>query len=141
MDLEDFCFGPFAHRHLYFGQSQSNLLGLHYLSRYIVTLDFPNQRMYLRKGKRFDQLDLRDQSGLHILRLDGSTVVQVVDAGSPAARAGIEPRDVLLQLGDYDAEKTKIHVLRQQLAREGATVRLRLLRGCQFREVALKLDK
>jgi hypothetical protein len=141
MDLEDFCVAPFAHRHLYFGQSQSNLLGLHYLSRYIVTFDFPNQRMYLRKGKRFDRVDLRDQSGLHILRIDGATVVQVVDAGSPAARAGIEPGDILLRLGDFDAEKTKMHVLRQQLSRERETVRLRLLRGYQFREVALKLGK
>jgi hypothetical protein len=141
MDLEDFCCGPFTHRHLYFGQSQNNLLGLHYLSRYIVTFDFPNQRMYLRKGKRFDQLDLRDQSGLHILRSDGQTVVQVVDAGSPAARAGIEPKDILLQLGDLDAEKTKMPVLRQQLARDGETVRLHLRRGVQLREVALELGK
>src|SRR5262249_19104149 len=102
---------------------------------------FPNQRMYLRKGKRFDQLDLRDQSGLHILRIDGATAVRVVDAGSPAARAGIEPGDLLLRLGNFDAEKTKMHVRRQRLARERATVRLRLLRGCRFREVALKLDK
>jgi hypothetical protein len=141
MALEDFCFGPFAHHHLYFGQSPSNLLSLYYLSRYKVTFDFPNQRMYLRKGKRFDQLDLRDQSGLHILRIDGETVVQIVDGGSPAARAGIEPKDILLQLGDLDAEKTRMHVLRQQLAREGETVRLRLRRGDQPREVALKLGK
>jgi hypothetical protein len=141
MELEEFCLGPFAHRHLYFGQSQSNLLGLHYLSRYIVTLDLPNQRMYLRKGKRFDQLDLRDQSGLHILRIGGQTIVQVVDAGSPAARAGIEPKDILLQLGELDAEKTRMHVLRQLLAREGETVLLRWRRGDQPREVALKLGK
>lgn len=139
--LNDFDLGPFTHHHLYFSRGPRTLLGLSYLSRYIVTFDFPNQKMYLKKGKRFDQSDARDQSGLHILRLEGQTVVAIVDSGSPAARAGIEPKDVLLKLDNLNAQKTRIHVLRQRLAHENETVRLRLRRGDQEREIDLKLSK
>lgn len=136
-----FCLGPFKHHRLYFGSSPRNILGLAYLSRYIVTFDFPKQTMYLKKGKRFDQPDARDQSGLHMLRIDGQTVVKIVDPGSPAARAGIEPEDILLKLDNLCADKTRIHVLRQRLARENETVRLRLRHGDVERELDLKLGK
>jgi hypothetical protein len=139
--LNDFGLGPFTHHQLYFSQERGNVLGLSYLSRYVVTFDFPNQKMYLKKGKRFNQPDSRDQSGLHILRIDGQSVIKIVDSGSPAARAGIEPKDILLKLDNLNAEKTRMHVLRQRLARENETVRLRLRRGDEERELELKLGK
>ncbi len=139
--LNEFGLGPFTHHQLYFCSKRMNILGLNYLSRYIVTFDFPNQKMYLKKGKRFDQPDLRDQSGLHILRIDGQTAVGIVDSGSPAARAGIEPKDILLKLDKLDADKTRLHVLRQRLARENEAVHLRLRRGDKERELDLKLGK
>ena len=39
-----------------------NLLGLGYLRRYHVTLDFPNRAMYLRKGKHYSDPDRIDIS-------------------------------------------------------------------------------
>jgi predicted aspartyl protease len=142
MTLKNFVLGPFTHHQLCFGSAvQRNVLGLNYLSRYIVTFDFPNQKMYLKKGKRFDQPNVWDYSGLAILRIDGQTVVTIVDSGSPAARAGIEPKDILLKLDKLDADKTRLHVLRQRLARENETVRLRLRRGDKERELDLKLGK
>ena len=139
--LGDFGIGPFAHRQLLFHQGQRNILGLCYLCRYIVTFDFPDQMMYLKKGKRFAQPDRHEQSGLSIVRVDGKTVVEFVDTGSPAARTGIQPKDILLKLDDLDAQKTRMQVLRQRLTRKGETVRLRLRRGEQQRELTLKLGK
>jgi hypothetical protein len=139
--LNDFDLGPFTHRRLYFGTAPRSILGLGYLSRYIVTLDFPNQRMYLKKSKRFDQPDSRDLSGLHILRVDGQTVVKFVDSGSPAARAVIEPKDILLKVDNFDGTKTRMHVLRQRLECENEAVRLRFRREDEEREVVLKLSK
>ena len=77
----------FTHRDLVLTEAQDNQLGLAYLSRYVVTLDFPNATMYLNPGKRFDRPDRRDMSGLHLLRSENTVVVHSVDAGSPAGRA------------------------------------------------------
>ncbi len=141
--LNDFGLGPFTHHQLCFSQGRKNILGLRYLSRYVVTFDFPSQKMYLKKGKWFDQPDSRNrnQSGLHIISTDGPTIVKIVDSGSPAARAGIEPKDILLKLDKLNADKTRLHVLRQRLARENETVHLRLRRGDEERELDLKLGK
>lgn len=141
MALDILCLGPFKHHQLYFSSSRTSILGLGYLSRYIVMFDFPNQKMYLKKGKRFDQPDIRDQSGLHMLRIEGQTIVKAVDSDSPAAQAGIQSKDILLKLDDLPAAKTRLHVLRRQLARVNETVHLRLRRGDKERELDLKLGK
>jgi hypothetical protein len=76
--LKDLALGPFFHRErLDFAQQKENLLGLNYLSRFVVTLDFPNQMIYLQKGKKFDSFDLQDKSGLHIVRQNGKPVVEI----------------------------------------------------------------
>jgi hypothetical protein len=139
--LNDFGLGPFTHQQLYFSKGHHNVLGLRYLSRYIVTFDFPNEKMYLKKGKRFDEPDGLDQSGLHILRIDGKTIVKRVDSDSPAERAGIEPNDILLKLDNLDVEKTRMYVLREQLCHAGRTVHACLQRGEQRREFDLKLGR
>jgi hypothetical protein len=52
--LDVFQVGSFKHTGLEFIDDDSdNLLGMGYLSRYAVTLDFQNDFMYLKEGKRF----------------------------------------------------------------------------------------
>ena len=52
--LDIFQVGTFEHSDLQFHDHDStNLLGLGYLSRYVVTMDFLNDSLYLKVGKRF----------------------------------------------------------------------------------------
>jgi hypothetical protein len=52
--LDVFQIGSFEHSDLPFHDHNSvNLLGLEYLSRYVVTIDFRNDFLYLKEGKRF----------------------------------------------------------------------------------------
>jgi len=52
--LDVFRFGGFEHPGLEFhDDNANNFLGLSYLSRYVVTLDFLNDSLYLKEGKRF----------------------------------------------------------------------------------------
>jgi len=52
--LKRFQVGGFEHANLWFtDHNEVNLLGLGYLSRYIATIDFPRDRLYLKKGSQF----------------------------------------------------------------------------------------
>ncbi len=71
--LRSFTVGGFEQRGLLFSSNpRRSSVGLSFLSRYAVTLDFPNRAIYLRKGERFNEPDHPDLSGLHLLRRDGA---------------------------------------------------------------------
>ncbi len=97
------------------GEGSSNKLGLGFLARHIVTLDFPRARMYLKKGKHFDRLDEADMSGLHLLKVDGKVTVHSVDKDSPAQKAQIEAHDIILTVNSQSAAEMDIFALRKLL--------------------------
>jgi hypothetical protein len=112
-----------------FGESPILSLGLGFLSRFVVTFDFPNDTLYLQKGKRFGQPYCHDRSGLHILRKDGETVVDSLDKGSPAEAAGFKAGDLLVQVDGARAEETSMFQLRGLLATEAKDLRVTVRRG------------
>jgi C-terminal processing protease CtpA/Prc len=88
-------------------QSDAATMGLEFLERHLVTMDFPGGHLYLKPGKEFDRRIERNMSGIHALRFDTQTVAKIVDEDSPAYAAGIRADDVLIDLngksaGDYD---------------------------------------
>jgi membrane-associated protease RseP (regulator of RpoE activity) len=129
------------HRHtdLIFSASLRNTLGLNYWQRYVATFDFPGRAMYLKRGNRYDQPDTQDLSGLTLVRVEGRTVVLSVLEGSPAARAGIRPQDLILKANGAKVEGAPLLALRRLLAVGGAKVSLFLSRGGEEREVPLVL--
>src|SRR5260370_42500102 len=95
-------------------------MGLGFLSRVIVTIDFPAQKLYLRKGKQFERPDRPDASGLHILRKGEAAVVHSVDPESPGASAGLRAGDVLLQAGALRAREAALFYPRAAVLEPGA---------------------
>src|SRR4029077_3478902 len=77
--------GGFAHYNVNFEPESYDGLGVGYLSRYVVTLDFPRRRLFLQKGRHYDRADQCDQSGLTIVMRDGEFEVVHVWACSPAS--------------------------------------------------------
>ncbi len=135
--------GPFTHRNFIFSTSPKyydNTLGLGFLSRYVVTFDFPNRVMYLQKGKMFDLPDGSDRSGLSISRHAGKTVVTRVAWFSPAWWGGIKPQDVVLKIEGNCANQTSLYSLRRLLGMEGKKTHLVLQRGQERMEVSLMLS-
>ena len=104
----------YTNLHALYIQNRSDVshVGLNFFRRHIVTFDFPNQKLYLQPGKRFEMQDKNDMSGLHLLRINGLTVVHSVDDNSPAFNAGIRAQDILKlkrrEASDY--EFTSRHV-------------------------------
>jgi hypothetical protein len=95
------------------------ILGLGFLSRYVVTFDFPNGVVYLRPGATAAKPDLWNGSGLHVLHKNGAPVVELIDAGSPGEKAGVKPGDVLLRVGDVRTETGSLFELRKALCGRG----------------------
>jgi hypothetical protein len=135
--VESLSVGQFNHRDLVFARQRDNLLGLNYLARYVVTFDFPNRIVYLKKGNRFNNVDLQDKSGIHVVRTGNRPVVDSVDPGSPTALAGVLPGDEILRLDDLDAGQLTLFSIRTMLCRPGLSIRLTLRRSAS--EVALPL--
>jgi hypothetical protein len=115
--------------------SDSNLLGLGFWSRYVATFDFPNKVIYLREGARFQEPDRYDLSGLHLLRVNGVTVVHSIDAGSRAAEAGIKSKDVILKINDQEAGQQSMFAIRRILSVECAKVVMKVGRENERFEV------
>ena len=111
--------------------TQGDCLGLSYLMRFDVTIDYPKATVYLAKGKRFSEPDVSpDRSGLHLLRKGGMIVVDLVDKESPAREAGIRPGDKIMQLQGKNVKEYPLVVIRRLLRSPDArTIRVTLQRG------------
>ena len=109
-------------------ETGDNLLGLGFWSRYIVTFDFPNGVMYLKKSSCPRRSGDIDMSGLHILRVRGRTVVHSVDEGSPAAASGIRPRDVIINIAGDKADELSMLSLRHRLCAEDKIISVTIMR-------------
>jgi hypothetical protein len=138
--LERFKIGDFDMRPMSVREGTINAVGLGFLSRFVVTFDFPNKIMYLKKGKRFADPTPQDRSGLMVSRVAGETWLDRVFAGSPAAAGGIESGDVLVSVDGKRANEITLFELRHLLAVDGREVDL-VVRGIGGkRDVKLKLS-
>jgi len=139
--VESLSVAGLEHRHIVMTQTRDNLLGLGFWSRYVVTFDFPKGVMYLKKSNRACRPNDLDMSGLHILRVEGKTVVHSVDDGSPAAVSGISPNDVLVSIAGDKTDQLSMFALRRRLCCEGKELRITIMRGEETIEVTTVLGK
>jgi hypothetical protein len=117
-----------------------NRLGLGFFSHFVMTLDFANSKLYLKKAKSFDRVDTYGLSGLHILRKDGKVIVNPVDKRSSAEAAGIGAGDILVKVDDVKADMLSMFQLRKRFSTETKRLRVTIQRGKKETEVALALS-
>jgi hypothetical protein len=144
--LTEIAVGNFRHKDLDFDEGRPGaptscgILGLTFLRRYNVTLDFPNRLMYLRKSKHFDDPELRDLSGLHLLANDGRIVIRAVGQNSLAARADMREHDLIIRIDGKEVKPVDLQAFRRALCSNGKTVRLAVQRDGRMINVILKLE-
>lgn len=124
-----------------FGESRTNLLGLGFWSRFVVTFDFANDTIYLKKGQGFNRPDWHNLSGMNLLRVDGKVVVFAVDKEGVAAARGIKAGDEIVTVDGKAAARLSMFEIRRGLGQPGQTVRLEVRRGEENRMVELALAK
>jgi hypothetical protein len=131
--------GNFEHQQLGIREGSMNALGLLYLSRYQLTLDFPHDTIYLEKGDRFPEPTPFDMSGMAIVRIEGVTTVNKVHPDGPAFALGIQAGDQITYVGDKQASDFSLLQLRRLLTQDKQHVALVIRRGTEVREYDLVL--
>jgi len=140
--INDLVIGSLHYRDLIFSELDTSFLGLEFLARHRVIFDFPNRQLYLEEGRDFRRHDQRDMSGLRLAKAYENTVVQSVEVGSAAAKAGLKAGDVIVMIGRKLASQYDIWVFRRDLmATSGDKVSVVFLRGGQKKEALLTLDQ
>jgi hypothetical protein len=138
-ELDRVTLGTIHDRDLTFSRGRANRLGLRYWSRFVVTIDFPHDKLYLRSGRRLTAVEPRDVSGLHLRRMGDVTRVEFIDDGSPAQRAGIERNDNLVSVDGNAAAAADLVELRRKLSKPSGSVKLTVSRRDRCIEAPLEL--
>ncbi len=118
---------------------RSNALGLEVLSQYVLTIDFPNNRLHLQTGKRFGEPPRFDMSGLALSRIAAKTVIKWVNKNSPAETAGVRDGDQLLCLDGIRSDEISLFELGRRLSEESRHVRLVVCRNGERRTIEFRL--
>ena len=131
----------FIHRNMKLDRDPFSVLGMRYLSRYNVRIDFAAAKAYFSSGSRITKPEPIATSGLAILQMNGEKVVWAVEPAGPAATLGIVPGDVIVAVDGCDAREHDMVSLHEALTREpGASVPLKLNRNGWEYEVAVQLQ-
>jgi PDZ domain/Aspartyl protease len=115
-------------------------IGGEILRRFTVTLDVPDNTLYLRPNDAFGAPFPFNRAGLTTTRDANRVTVREVIAGSPAARSGIVAGDVLAQIDGKAAGSLTTDQIRESwLQPAGTNVVLVLERGGNARTIRLVL--
>ena len=96
-----FSIGTFNYKEIMFQKGDISMLGLPFFSHHLVTFDFPNNIMYLKKGekygKQFGYLPYFKGTGLTLNVNDENIFVCQVDPNGLAERKGIKQNDIVME--------------------------------------------
>jgi Aspartyl protease/PDZ domain len=100
-----------------------NLIGGELLKRFVVTLDYPHERMILVPIGDLAQPFPFDCSGLILRQERGSTFfrIKAVIPGSPAAEAGLQTSDVIEQINGMPTAQWTMETLEGAFSQAGQT--------------------
>jgi hypothetical protein len=117
-------------------------IGAAILKRYVVTLDYGRQTMYLKPVVTpVDDLDTFDRAGLWINQAPDGLAVVDVTKGAPADQAGLKPGDVIVAVDGKPAKSLRLDKVRKQLRDQapGTRVMLTVRRGGAQKDLAITL--
>ena len=97
------------------------VLGNNILRRFVIYLDYSNQRVIFERGRDFETAFPRDRSGMSVvLTPEGDYQVLSVSAGSPAADAGFLEGDIVRSINGIAVEHLGDPLRLSNLFRAGA---------------------
>jgi hypothetical protein len=141
-----FSVGALEYKDAIFRESDESVLGMPFLSRHFVTFDFPNGKIYLKKGKYFDRptavvLSLSNL-GFTLRCRQNDIFVSEVDPNGPAYAKGMRQQDVVIRVDEVDVASyslTQLFPLFSQKDKEGFTITVR--RGNDIKQISFSLNR
>jgi hypothetical protein len=110
------------------------------LKRFMVTMAYRRQIMYLQPNAFYDKSDVYDRSGLVLVQV--KTGIRVIDAltNTPAAESGIKQGDLIVGVNGAPASSVGLLLLRTMLrSARGTQVQLTIQRAGATRTVTITL--
>ena len=115
-------------------------VGLDWLSRFQVAIDFPNRRVMLKRGNRFDERFSKATSGFVIIDMGGRKFVTQIRPNSPASAAGLSEGDEVLRIGKEQSYRMDMFTVRKLLTEKvGKVVDLTIRRGSSEFSTSIEL--
>ena len=107
-------------------------IGGEILSRFNVIIDFPGERMFLKKGKNNKKGFAYNRSGI-VVKAKGSTLntyeITEVRKGSSGEEAGFQKGDIVLSINNIDVSRLKlVHIIGFLNAKENRKIKLTVMR-------------
>jgi len=124
------------------GKNESGNIGAGILKRFIVTLDYEHQTMYVKPVTvPVADLDTFDRSGMWINEDDAGYKVVDVTKGAPAEQAGLKAGDEIVAVDGKPAKSIPVYEMRKRLRDEapGTVVKFAVKRGSETKDVSVKL--
>jgi hypothetical protein len=118
------------------------VLGNNILRRFVIYLDYANQRVIIERGRDFETVFPRDRSGVSVVLTPGGDYqVLSVSAGSPAADAGLLKGDIVRSVNGIAVEYLGDPVRISNLFRAdaGTVYEMKILRDGEPLELRLTL--
>ena len=118
-----------------------NALGLGYLRRFHVILDFPHERIFLKKGKHFAERDHGAMCGMCLLFKKNGILVDSVDKNCPAETAGVRAKDLIVAMCGKPVSEMKPSAINRLLRTEGESITMTLDRSGKKVEATFTLKE
>jgi hypothetical protein len=111
------------------------------LRHFVLFMDYKREQVIVEKGKDFDKVFPRDNSGMQVENSSGELVVYFVAKGTPADKAGFEVGDVIIAVNGIEAVLLDGVVAFKKLLRDdpGTEYEVMIRRGEQSKKLELKL--
>ena len=107
--------GSSTYRDLLMREGRQNALGLEFLNRHHVIMDFLNSKLYLKKGLGAFRVDREDKSGIKLMNHNGQLVVALLDDRGPAKAGGIKKGDIIQSINNSNLSGKDLNKIREIL--------------------------
>jgi C-terminal processing protease CtpA/Prc len=124
------------------GNTIAGNIGGGVLKRFVVTLDYAHNRMYLKPvTQAVADLDTFDRSGMWINNTDGGYTVVDVTKDGPSDQAGLKVGDEIVSVDGKPATGIPLYEMRERLRNEapGTVVHFTVKRGSETKDIAVTL--
>ena len=143
-----FSVGPLEYKDVTLDEGSESKLGMSFFSRHLVTFDFPNRKMYLKKGSYFDRvsddyISMKD-FGFVLRRKRDDIFVSSVDPNGPAYKKGMKQNDSILKVNEHNvasASLTEILTVFISVPPETRTLAVTIKRDDDIKQFYFTIEK